>query len=427
MPNRSQYPSFPRSSIVLKSVFILSAFCGLTVLSNPCLRAQTFTVLHSFNLNGVDGARADAGLTADRAGNLYGTTAAGGTRRGGMVYKLTHAGQGWVFTPLYQFSGGTDGGDPEGEVVFGPDGALYGTTSAGGDLNCNPPIGCGTVFKLQPSARAVGRALSDWTETVLYRFTQSPNIGFGRTVTFDAAGNVYGSVSHVTSGNDAGGVYELTPSGGGWNETVIYQFQDGDDGRNPTGNLVFDSAGNLYGVTDDQGLYGYGTVFELSHSQSGWTNTTIHAFQDGNDGAIPFAGPIFNPAGNLLGTAASGGANGGGTVFQMAPNPGGGWTFRTLYGFQGHQSGGPTGTLTLDGAGNIYGVLQNDGADNYGSVFKLTMSNGNWSYTDLHDFTHGSDGDLPMGRVVIDASGNVYGTTSDGGEYGYGIVWEITP
>ncbi len=428
MPNRSQLASRTRSSVVLKSVLILPALCGLTMLlCTPCLRAQTLTVLHAFDLNGVDGARPAAGLTVDGAGNLYGTTAGGGRHAHGMIYKLSHESQGWIITPLYEFSGGTDGGNPEGEVVFGPDGALYGTTFAGGDLDCSAPIGCGTVYKLQPPARSVGQALGEWSETVLYRFTQSPNVGNGRTVTFDAAGNIYGSVSHATSGNDPGGVYELTPSGGGWTETVIYQFLGGNDGRNPTGNLVFDRAGDLFGVTDDEGYYGYGTVFELSHSPSGWSNTTIHAFQGGNDGAIPFAGPIFDLTGNLLGGAASGGANGGGTVFQMTPNPGGGWAFTTLYGFQGHQSGGPNGTFTLDQAGNIYGVLQNDGADNYGSVFKLTTTNGSWSYTDLHDFTHGSDGDLPMGRVVVDADGNVYGTTTDGGEYGYGIVWKITP
>ncbi|MGC2110163.1 MAG: choice-of-anchor tandem repeat GloVer-containing protein, partial [Candidatus Korobacteraceae bacterium] len=279
---------------------------------------------------------------------------------------------------------------------------------------------------VQPPARAVGFALGGWTETSLYQFAFEQNL-YGSPLTFDSAGNMYGSTAHW-SGNDKGAVYQLARNGNGWNVNVIYQFSGGNDGRNPVGSLAIDSAGNIYGVTDDEGPYDYGLVYELSPSPSGWVKTTLYAFQGGDDGWVPFGGLIFDHAGNLLGSTASGGSRGGGTVFQLTPQAGRGWVFTTLYGFAGHQSGGPVGSLTLDAAGSIYGALTEDGnLGENGSIFKLTLSNGSWTYSDLHSFAGEGDGDLPNGSLVVDARGNVYGTTSDGGAYNYGLVFQITP
>jgi uncharacterized repeat protein (TIGR03803 family) len=159
----------------------------------------------------------------------------------------------------------------------------------------------------------------------------------------------------------------------------------------------------------------------------------LYDFQAGDDGAYPEAGLIFDLAGNLYGATRNRGPANGGTVFEMTP-AGGAWDITTLYGFsQGLGYWGPWSTLAMDAAGNLYGTTYNDGAYGYGSVFKLTRSNGGWTYSDLHDFTGNSDGAWPVGSVVLDASGNIYGTSSAGGnrgcpgDAGCGVVWEITP
>ncbi|MGC2112440.1 MAG: choice-of-anchor tandem repeat GloVer-containing protein, partial [Candidatus Korobacteraceae bacterium] len=199
-----------------RSAFALGLVFALTTVSPLPARAQTYTVLHSFNLISTDGARPYAGLTADRAGNLYGTTAAGGPHHAGEVFKMMKLGQSWILNPIYEFTDGSDGAEPQEEVTFAPDGALYGNNSAGGQF------GGGTIFKVQPPARAVGFALGGWTETSLYQFAFEQNL-YGSPLTFDSAGNMYGSTAHW-SGNDKGAVYQLIRNGHGWNLNVIYQF-----------------------------------------------------------------------------------------------------------------------------------------------------------------------------------------------------------
>ena len=245
---------------------------------------------------------------------------------------------------------------------------------------------------------------------------------FGALV-FDRAGNMYDTTA--VGGNGNGVVYEMTHSGSGWTEQPLYAFTGTPDGATPYAGLVLDSAGNLYGTTTAGGLFGQGTVFELSPSGSGWTEQVLYNFQGGSDGSFPTGGLIFDQSGNLYGSTNEGGSGGGGTVFELTPS-GGGWTYNLLYSFTGNTGCGPFANLGLDGAGNVYGTTLCDGANNAGNVFELTPSGGGWTYSSLHDFTNGSDGGYPYSNVTFDAAGNLYGTASRGGR-GVGLVWEITP
>ncbi len=382
--------------------------------------ASTFSRLHAFS-NGQDGAYPLAGLTKDRAGNLYGTASGGGLGYG-TVYKLTYKGSGWTFGPLYEFQEGNDGAFPDAPVTIGPDGSLYGTANQGG------PDGDGTVYRLRPPVTACRAALCPWSETQLYAFTGTGGDGYypgHGGVVFDSAGNLYGTLTRGGAHN-AGAAYELTPSGPPWTEKVIYSFQSATDGCTPYAGLIFDKSGNLYGTNYGCGFNGYGTVYHLSYSGS-WTLGVLYAFQNGvgnpPDGANPYGGLIFDASGNAYGTTAHGGS-GGGTVFELMPSNGG-WNFTTIYDFP--SSGyGPYGGLVIDAAGNLYGTTYSEGNYRSGTVFELTPSNGGWIYTDLYEFADGQDGAYPYGSLVLDAAGNLYGTASSGGN-GLGTVFEVTP
>jgi len=389
----------------------------------PSARAQTYQVIYNFT-GAQDGAYPEAGLTMDKSGSLYGTAYQGGSSNRGTVFRLTQKDSSWILGLLYSFTGRDDGGAPIARVVFGPNGSLYGTTEFGG-RNCGS--GCGVVFNLRPSALACKSALCPWSQTVIYRFSgfnDGANPGFG-DLTFDQAGNIYGTT--IFGGSNAQGVvYKLTQSGGSWSENAIYLFTGSSDGANPYSSVIFDAKGNLYGTTYGGG-HGYGTVFQLTPSGAGWTESTLHAFQGADDGGTPFGGGVLDNAGNLYGATGSGGPNKGGTVYELTSS-GGGWSFGLLYSLTGTAYlPGSYGSLTMDANGNLYGTTKQDGAHGQGSVFKLTPSNGGWTETDLYDFTGGTDGGVPYGSVLVDANGNLYGTASQGGAKGYGVVWEITP
>jgi uncharacterized repeat protein (TIGR03803 family) len=395
----------------------------LTFVLVQSAQAQTYQVIYNFT-GGQDGAYPEAGLT-ERGANLYGTAYQGGSFNRGTVFQLSHNGSRWIFNQLYSFTGRADGGAPIARVVFGRDGTIYGTTEFGG-LNCG--AGCGTVFHLTPPTTVCTTVYCPWTETVLYHFRGSndgANPGYG-DVTFDQAGNIYGT-TFFGGVNSQGVVYELMPSGGGWTEHVIHLFSGSSDGENPYSSVVFDEGGNLYGTTFAGGALGYGTVFQLTPSGSGWVEITLHAFQSSTDGGQPFGGVLLDNIGNLYAATSSGGPGSGGTVYQLMPSDGS-WTFDLLYSFIGSAYlPGPYDSLTMDAAGNLYGTTTKDGAHGAGSVFKLTRSAGGWTETDLYDFPGGSQGAVPYGSVLIDASGNLYGTASQGGASGYGVIWEITP
>ncbi len=413
----------------------------LPMVAPPAAQAQTFTVLHTFTGLGEDGANPYAGLIIDRAGNLYGTTHVGGTGYCpdqytigcGTVFKMKNTGSGWLYQPLYNFAGQSvgDGQYPQyGMLAVGPDGSFYGTTAQGGGPdNCGAIHGCGTVFKLQPPPTRPASALTPWTEDVLYVFeTSVVGIFPSGNLVFDAAGNLYGTTLEGGTYNQ-GEVYELTPAEGQWTQTIIHAFVPRNDGEEPYGGLFIDPAGNLWGTAWAGGSDYWGTVFEFTPSDSGWTENTIHNFQYQGDGWKPFATLTADSAGNFYGSTSTG-PNYTPIIFELSPYNGY-WTYSIIYSFGDIGASGPAGPLLVDSAGNLYGTTAGDNGY-YGSVFKLSPYNGQWIYTDLHDFTRGPDGGNPYSNVVMDAQGNLYGTTSVGGNTNYcqggcGTVWEVTP
>jgi uncharacterized repeat protein (TIGR03803 family) len=397
---------------------------ALAFLVAPFSRAQSFTVLHNF-AGALDGAQPVAGLSMDRAGNFYGTASAGGLGYG-TVFKLTYRNSVWMIVPLYGFSGGNDGAGPVTAPVVGPNGTLYGSTAAGGGGACSEIYeysGCGTVFNLRPGTSVCKTALCLWTETVLYRFAGGSDGAYpiGKLL-FDQSGDIYGTTADYLLFTSLGTVFEMTPSGSGWTKSIVERF-DGSDGQYPVAGMILQS-GNLYGTTYYGGAHSDGAVYQLTPSGSGWSESVLYSFQGGNDGANPAAGVIFDAAGNLYGATTVGGSGGGGTVFELTPSNGH-WTLSVLYSFTG--GAGPANSLVMDTAGNLYGTTVEDGTYGVGTVFKLTPSGGSWIYTDLHDFTGGSDGADPFGGVILDASGNLYGTTEMGGANGDGVIFQITP
>lgn len=392
---------------------LVTSFFFLAGTSRPA-QCQSFSVIHNFT--GNDGDSPYAGPTLDRGGHLYGTTYAGGLHGAGSVYKLSQHGSSWLLSPLYSFSGEADGAGPGfGALAIGTDGTLFGTTEGGGIF--------GVAYNLGPRPTPCPSILCPWIDTVIHTFGRS---GDGSQpvngLVFDPAGNLYGTLNIGGAGNN-GAVFQMTKSGQTWSESVIYNFTGGNDGGTPVASVALDAAGNLYGTTSFGGANGVGVVYKLSHSGSGWTETVLYTFQGANDGQNPVAGVTVDPSGNLYGATFLGGANNGGTLYKLSPS-GGGYTFTLLYSFPGF--GGPYSTLTLAN-GNLYGTTNRDGAFNDGSVFKLTPNGSGWTFTDLYDFTGSNDGNVPYGGVAVDAQGDVFGTTSLGGSDNRGVVWAITP
>jgi len=420
------------------------ALAMLMIVFATQLQAQTLTVLHNFT-GARDGATPMAGLTQDASGNLYGTTSKGGAGNG-TVYKLKHSSSGWILSPLYSFGGGSDGSNPVARVVFGPNGTLYGTTENGGTTgDCTG--GCGTLFNLQPQPTACTSVLCPWIESILLRFVSAGGGVFPESeVTFDAAGDLYGTAYWGGGLLEPGGgsgcypycglVYKLTPSGGGWTESVPYVFtgyQFGADGANPVGGLTFDSAGNLYGTTSTYGDCGFGIIFQLTPNGSGWTENILQQVCDG--GAMPTATMITDASGTFYGDTQGENAGYGtqhGSVFTLA-HSGSSWVYTPIHTFPQY-GGGPAGQLFMDGAGNLYGTTVAGGSNplglcsnGCGTIFKLSPSNGSWIYTELYDFTGGDDGSAPYSNLVMDTKENFYGTASAGGTDGKGVIFEFTP
>jgi hypothetical protein len=431
--NLPKQPRFPVTVFPL----ILAGLSVLALFAAPAARAQTFTVLHTFTGSPGDGANPYQGLAIDGAGNLYGTTRMGGhgscSEQGnapgcGTVFKLKKTASGWIYQPLYSFGGpsANDGAYPQyGAIIFGPDGALYGTTSQGGlPVSCQGSIpGCGTVFKLQPPPTRQASALSFWDETVLYRF---PNLSAGHfpggMLAFDPAGNLYGTTENGGVLGE-GIVYQLAPSPQGWTLNTIHGFFPQNDGEVPIGGVLIDSSGNLWGTTWAGELDDDGAVFEFTPSLSNnWTENIVHIFGDAS--GKPLATLIKDDAGNFYGATTEEFFTFP-QIFELSPYNGG-WIYTVLYTFYGYEDGGPAAPLMVDAAGNLYGTTLGD------SVLELSPANGGWTYTNLHTFTGGVDGRDPQSNVVMDSAGNLYGTASYGGSPDYcpdgcGVVWEITP
>jgi uncharacterized repeat protein (TIGR03803 family) len=339
----------------------LAIFAAILFVTSTGAAAEE-KVLHSFNSNGTDGIHPQAGLIFDAAGNLYGTTSQGGSSSAGMVFELTPAGGGtWTEKVLYSFHGGADGSSPRAGLIFDAAGNLYGTTYNGGTTFA------GTVFELTPTGGGT------WTEKVLLSFGNDVDGSNPQgELIFDGAGNLYATTKNGGGPNDAGTVFELTPGAGGtWTEKVLWSFGTGTDGFNPQAGLTFDGAGNLYGTTNGGGTYNHGTVFELMPAGGGnWTESVAHSFGNGTDGAAPAAGLLLDGAGNLYGTTYLGGSYGGGTVFRLNAQG-----LVLLYSFSGTDGANPAAGLLLDAAGNFYGTTYSGGSfASYGTVFETTSA-----------------------------------------------------
>ena len=433
-----------RSSLVW-SLFLNIALVLITLASQSA-QAQQFNVIHYFT-GGQDGANPSAGVTVDAAGNLYGTTSLGGVTGGcaghfgafgcGAVYKLAHRGSGWLFSPIYAFTGSADGRIPNARVVIGPNGALYGTTSGGNPLE-GPDFG--NVFSLRPAASVCKTVFCPWTQEVIYRFNGgSDGANPQSEVAFDQAGNLYGTAQFRGYTGDpcdnygCGVVFELTPSNGGWTQSVLHAFHSG-DGTQPLAGVVLDKDGKLYGTAHaGDGFVHEGSVYELAPSSSGWAETTLYRFKIyGDVGTQPVGGLVLDQQGSLYGATYQ-----EGVVFKLSPSNTV-WSLAVLWNFLWGGNGfGPRASLAMDASGTLYGTTFNNGGYGFGNVFKLTPSNGGWIYTSLYDFTGGSDGAYPRSNVTFGANGNLYGTTSYGGTgpckkpidgyTGCGVVWEIKP
>ncbi len=434
-----------RTSLVWSLVLNIALI--LVILLSQSAQAQQFNVIHYFT-GGQDGANPYAGVTVDASGNLYGTTSLGGVTDGcagysgaygcGTVYKLARTDSGWLFNPIYTFTGGDDSRSPLARVVFGPNGALYGTSS-GTDF-AGPDFG--NVFSLKPAASACKTALCPWTQEVIYRFNGgSDGANPQSEVVFDQAGNLYGTTRFLGYTGDpcdlpgCGVVFELTPSNGGWKQSVLHAFRSG-DGMQPFAGVILDKDGKLYGTAAFGDGFRYdGSVYQLTLTGSGWAETTLYRFKIyGDVGTSPVGGLVLDQQGNLYGATLQ-----QGVVFKLSPSTTTTvWSIAVLWNFLwGGNGSGPYASLAMDPSGVLYGTTYDNGAYGYGNVFKLTPSDGAWIYTSLYDFTGGSDGAYPMSNVTFGANGNLYGTTSYGGigpckepmdgYTGCGVVWEITP
>jgi uncharacterized repeat protein (TIGR03803 family) len=343
---------------------------------------------------------------------------------------LKRAGSGWLLNVLRNFQGGSDGANPVSGVTLGPGGVLYGTTEAGGDQACGIGGGCGTLYSLRPLAQAVANAQAPWTETVLYRFqggTDGAVPKYGSLV-FDPGGSFYGTTLYGgvagCGGAGCGTVYELSPTGNSWTESVLHSFNPNIDGSRPLGGIIRDQYNDLYGVTS----VGNETFFTLQpNGNNAWTYYNVQQFTD-SVGCNVNTSLLLDPnTFNFYGVAQGCGPSGpsaGGTVFN--------WFYGFNppvydFGFTRAPVTAPEGPIIEDAAGNFYGVSFSGGPSQRGCVYKLTYSRGSWVYSELYDFTGGSDGEGPVGNLVMDAKGNLYGVTSGGGSKSGGVIFEITP
>jgi len=384
---------------------------------------STERVLYTFT-NGTDGGiPINSGqLAFDQSGNLYGTTELGGDCGNGTVFQLTPGNPQWTETVLHSFCG-AEGFYPYAGVIFDKAGNLYGTTTSGGTS------GGGTVFRLSPSR-------SGWILNTLYNFTVGADGGgpYGGVI-LDKTGNLYGTAVaggvNDCRGEGCGTVFELINSGHSWNYTVIHSFTN-DDGAYPYAGLVMDKKGNLYGTTQSGGVNGMGVVFQLTNSGGAWTANVLHSFGDSGDGQFPGYAKLTLHHGAVFGTVPFGGTNGQGIVFKLV-KAGSAWKEKILYSFKGGEAGSiPYAGLKFDKHDHIWGTTVHGGGtvcqapNGCGTIFKLTPTEGGWKEHVIFKFV-GDNGAIPLDSVIFDATGRLYGTTSQGGDNDTGIVFRVRP
>jgi uncharacterized repeat protein (TIGR03803 family) len=384
--------------------------------------------LHSF-AGGSDGAVPVGALLLDAHGNLFGVTNSGGNSECnsvlsagcGTVFALTPRGDGsYGEKVIHVFSQTTDGGQPLASPVRDVAGDIFGSTQYYG------PFGEGVVWDLTPKSGG------GWMEEIPHTFNNVNGGFYCIGLTLDAHGNLYGTTFGGGPSND-GVVFHLTQAGEKWNDSLLYNFAGGnDDGNAASAAVTIDAHGNLYGTTYEGGPHLAGTVFEMQRGASGgWTEQPIYlftglGFTGGADGVNPTAGVIFDKVGNLYGTTSYGGSKNVGAVYQLKPDGSGGWKESVIYTFLDGTDGGHPGGLIIDAAGNLYGTTS--GHNTFGSVYKLSPgADGKWTFTVLYDFLNGADGGSPSGSLVRDPAGDLFGTAEFGGSAGLGVVYEITP
>ena len=411
--------------VTLGAPLLLAGLILLPIAASTAL-AQTESVLYNFT-GGVDGG-SPSSLIADGHDNFIGTAFYGGPPSGGLgygtVFELSPNGSGgWNENVIYSFPlGGADGSNPNGSILFDSVGNLYGTTFHGG-AGCYPD-GCGVVFELSPAG-------GSWKETVLYDFAGGTDGAYPvGALIMDSAGNLFGT---TRSGGSAGGgtVFELSPSEGVWKEQVIYNSGTNAYGIGIAEGLSADAAGNLYGAN-------YDSVFDLSpNGNGGWNFSVLHTFTGhvGHDNVFGAVGtPVFDRAGNIYGTTLVGGP--WGVVYKMTPGKKGKWKEKAIHAFSGiygaHDGASPAGALVIDAAGNVYGTTSRGGTNHSeGTVFELVapVGTGRYEHKVLWNFGASGDGSSPSNDLIRDSAGNLYGTASSGGSSPSeaGVVFEVTP
>ena len=379
-----------RGRLILPVAFISLLACSLL-----SAQVQSFSVLYNFS-NSPDGASPDKGtLVLDPAGNLYGTTYAGGIFSQGTIFKLDPSGN---ETVLYHFRGLKDGAGPIGGLVLDSTGNFYGTTSYKGSFNA------GTLFKLT----------APHTGELIHTFSgNSDGAQPYAALLRDRQGNLYGTTKGGgSSGN--GIIFRVDPSG---HEIVVHSFTGTPtDGAQPTATLIRDTAGNCYGTASSGGLFQYGTIFKLDNRG---VETTLHDFTGSGDGISPLGAMVRDAAGNLYGTTSAGGALNLGSIFKLDPSGRELW----IVNFGGSNGSYPVGDLILDDADNIYGTTAYGGDFDSGTVFRVTTAG---DFRVLHSF-NGSDGNQPYAGLARDKENHLYGTTRFGGARGFGVIFTITP
>jgi len=410
MESRQAFYSASKSFIVLAS---------LALLATAAWAASTTKLIYSFAGN-ADGAYTDTELVMDSAGNLYGTSVQGGKSGGGTVFQITPSG---AHTVLYNFTGGADGGEPYKGVTLDAHGNLFGTAVTGGGGSCEG--GCGVVFMLSNSG-------GSWNFSVIHTFTGGADgSGPGSPVSIDKNGNVYGTTP-TGGANGMGVVYKLMSNAtGGWTLHVIHTFTGGvDGGGGSAGRLLIDAGGNLYGVCTVGGANGFGTVYKMFSIQGQWQLTTLYAFKDQPDGALPYGGVVFDKFGNLYGTTYYAGANDLGSVYKLTRNNGT-WTESVLYSFKGGTDGAsPISSLVADAAGNFYGTTSDGGAAtcSCGVIFKMTRgTTGKWTESVVYRFPGTPNPGFAYNGMISDSAGNFYGATVHGGSGNDGAIYKFTP
>ena len=383
------------------------------------VHASGTTVIYSFK-GGVDGSYIDSDLVIDSAGNLYGTSVKGGAHASGTVWQLHPNGDGtWTHIVLYNFTGGADGAEPYKGVTLDTAGELYGTAVTGGGGACEG--GCGVAYKLSNNGGV-------WTENVLHAFQGTDDgQGPGARLTVDQDGTVYG-MAPTGGAYGAGTIYAMAPGKHGTKFKIIHAFTGGADGAGGSAGALVLKSGDVYGSATSGGVFGEGTIYQLTRKGRGWKFRVLYSFQDQPDGGFPYGGLALDPLGNIYGTTYYAGANDLGCVYELSQGPRGKWKERVLYSFNGADGADSIANVNFDTAGNIYSVTSQGGAANFGVIFRLRPKlSGKWGETVVHSFAGVPDGALAYNGMVDDGHGHFFGATTRGGAGDHGAIYQFTP